>query len=73
MPSPVGGEVGKKPYFMRRFESGQMAPIPIVRVGMEPSREAAKPMRGFVKGGVVHLLDGARLPDGTFVKITRES
>ncbi len=50
-----------------------VAPIPIVRVGMDPNREAAKPMRGFVKGGVVHLLDGARLPDGTFVKITRES
>lgn len=49
-----------------------VAPIPIVRAGSEPAHEAAKPVRGFVKGGVVHLLDGVRLPDGTFVKVTRE-
>ncbi len=30
---------------------------------------AAQPMKGFVKGGVVHLIEG-ELPDGTFVKIT---
>jgi probable phosphoglycerate mutase len=39
------------------------------------SRPAAKPSRqvleGYVKGGVVHLLEG-ELPDGIFVKIIRE-
>jgi probable phosphoglycerate mutase len=29
-------------------------------------------LRGFVKGGVVHLLGGAELPDGTFVKVLCE-
>jgi probable phosphoglycerate mutase len=49
------------------------APIPIVRAGAELKPEAAPTLlRGFVKGGVIHLLDGARLPDGAFVKITRE-
>jgi probable phosphoglycerate mutase len=28
-------------------------------------------MRGFVKGGVVHLVEG-ELPDGVFVRITPE-
>ncbi|HEX3438521.1 MAG TPA: ribonuclease HI family protein [Pseudacidobacterium sp.] len=34
---------------------------------------AQKPqtLRGFVKGGVIHLLDG-ELPDGVFVKVVRE-
>lgn len=31
----------------------------------------AQPIKGFVKGGVVHLIEG-ELPDGTFVKITPE-
>ncbi len=30
---------------------------------------AAQPIKGFVKGGVVHLIEG-ELPDGTFVKVT---
>ena len=30
---------------------------------------AAQPIKGYVKGGVVHLIEG-ELPDGTFVKIT---
>ncbi len=29
-------------------------------------------LRGFSKGGVVHLLGGAELPDGVFVKVIRE-
>ena len=29
-------------------------------------------LRGFTKGGVVHLLGGAELPDGVFVKVIRE-
>jgi ribonuclease HI len=49
------------------------APIPIVRAGSERSAEPpVKPLRGFVKSGVIHLLDGERLPDGCFVKVIRE-
>lgn len=33
--------------------------------------ERPKPLRGFVKGGVVHLLEG-ELPEGIFVKVSRE-
>jgi probable phosphoglycerate mutase len=29
-------------------------------------------LRGFTRGGVVHLLGGASLPDGVFVKILPE-
>jgi ribonuclease HI len=34
-------------------------------------RDKAEVLRGFVKGGVVHFLEG-ELPDGVFVRITRE-
>jgi probable phosphoglycerate mutase len=38
--------------------------------GHEPAAsEPGKPVKGYVKGGVVHLIEG-ELPDGTFVKIT---
>jgi probable phosphoglycerate mutase len=29
-------------------------------------------LRGFTRDGVVHLLGGASLPDGLFVKVIRE-
>jgi hypothetical protein len=49
------------------------AQIPIVRAGAELQKQSAPAaLRGFVKGGVIHLLDGVQLPDGTFVKIQRE-
>lgn len=40
-----------------------------------PAGGAAGPgamLRGFTKGGVVHLLGGVELPDGVFVKVIRE-
>ena len=40
-----------------------------------PGSTAARPqaaLRGFVRGGSVHLLDNAQLPDGTFVRIIPE-
>jgi ribonuclease HI len=37
----------------------------------QPDVDAAKPLLGFVKGGVVHLVEG-ELPEGTFVRIVRE-
>jgi len=38
--------------------------------GQQPAAGApVKPVKGYVRGGVVHLIEG-ELPDGTFVKIT---
>jgi ribonuclease HI len=36
-----------------------------------PAAPKTQTLRGFVKGGVVHLLEG-ELPDGVFVKVVRE-
>jgi ribonuclease HI len=43
------------------------------RSSQSPASPVPKPqaLRGFVKGGVVHLLEG-ELPDGIFVKVFRE-
>ena len=38
----------------------------------DPHAKADAMLRGFTKDGVVHLLGGATLPDGVFVKIIRE-
>jgi probable phosphoglycerate mutase len=55
---------------------------PKARMDGAPSREATQPsssakptgqmLRGFTRGGAVHLLGGAELPDGIFVKIIPE-
>ena len=37
-----------------------------------PDQPRAKVIEGYVRGGVVHLLGGAELPDGIFVKIVRD-
>src|SRR5271170_1630709 len=37
----------------------------------KPPAPAAKTLRGLVKGGVIHLLEG-ELPEGAFVKVTQE-
>ena len=37
-----------------------------------PNTQAATMLRGFTKDGTIHLLGGASLPDGIFVKIIRE-
>jgi probable phosphoglycerate mutase len=53
----------------RRVSEAPPKPAP------QPTPQPAKPTRqileGYVKGGVVHLLEG-ELPDGIFVKIVRE-
>jgi len=36
-----------------------------------PAKPARQILEGYVKGGVVHLLEG-ELPDGIFVKVIRE-
>ena len=50
-------------------------PIPIAtpeRRAVAPTPEADAMLRGFTRDGVVHILGGAKLPDGVFVKIIRE-
>jgi ribonuclease HI len=50
-------------------------PIPIAtpeRRAAAPTPEADAMLRGFTRDGVVHILGGAKLPDGIFVKIIRE-
>jgi ribonuclease HI len=50
-------------------------PIPIAtpeRRAAAPAPDADAMLRGFTRDGVVHILGGAKLPDGIFVKITRE-
>ena len=41
------------------------------RCPLPPAEAARQVLEGYVKGGVVHLLEG-ELPDGIFVKIVRE-
>jgi ribonuclease HI len=50
-------------------------PIPIAtpeRRAAAPAPDADAMLRGFTRDGVVHILGGAKLPDGIFVKIIRE-
>jgi probable phosphoglycerate mutase len=68
--SGAGGVGGVSP--LRTQQTGRPAPS----AGAPPNQPpAAKPARkvleGYVKGGVVHLLEG-ELPDGIFVKVIRE-
>ncbi len=64
--SPPIGTSAARPY-------GKLESTPISRPTQTPP--AAKPARqvleGYVKGGVVHLLEG-ELPEGIFVKVVRE-
>jgi ribonuclease HI len=64
----------------RPHSPGQPAPAPI-KANPYPTTSEAPPnpyakadamLRGFTKDGVVHILGGATLPDGIFVKIIRE-
>jgi ribonuclease HI len=59
----------------------QPAAPPIIKANPYPTKSEAPPnpyakadtmLRGFTKDGVVHILGGATLPDGIFVKIVRE-
>lgn len=62
---------------MKRTTAPQKA-TPYPTKSDAPPNPYAKPaesgamLRGFTKGGVVHVLGGATLPDGVFVKIIRE-
>jgi ribonuclease HI len=50
-------------------------PIPIAtpeRRAAAPAPDADAMLRGFTRDGVVHIIGGAKIPDGIFVKIIRE-
>jgi ribonuclease HI len=52
----------------RPYGKLESTPIPIAAPGAKPVRQV---LEGYVKGGVVHLLEG-ELPEGIFVKVVRE-
>jgi len=52
----------------RPYGKLESTPIPIAAPAAKPTRQV---LEGYVKGGVVHLLEG-ELPEGIFVKIVRE-
>ncbi len=64
----------------RSHPPGQPAPQPLKATPYPTKSQAppdpyAKPttmLRGFTKDGAIHLLGGATLPDGVFVKVIRE-
>lgn len=73
MGKPIGGVGGASGV---SSSAGQTFSKPAVSMGPRPNQPPpAKPTRqileGYVKDGVVHLLEG-ELPDGIFVKIVRE-
>ena len=47
-------------------------PYPAKQAAPLEPQSAPKMLRGFTRDGVVHLLGGAKLPDGVFVKIVPE-
>jgi probable phosphoglycerate mutase len=52
----------------RPYGKLETTPIPPTAPAAKPTRQV---LEGYVKGGVVHLLEG-ELPDGVFVKVIRE-
>lgn len=61
---PGTGGAGKQ-------KAGEQIQPPFAQAGKTPPQPPRQVLEGFVKNGVVHLLDGT-LPDGLFVKIVRE-
>jgi ribonuclease HI len=62
---PSFADVGEAPPKARPYPQKSEAPP-------DPYPKADAMLRGFTKDGVVHILGGATLPDGVFVKIIRE-
>jgi ribonuclease HI len=64
-PHPAVADVGEAPLKARPYPTKSETPP-------DPYAKADAMLRGFTKDGVVHILGGATLPDGIFVKIIRE-
>jgi len=73
-----GGSGGAVDSLPLRPRVGAAAPsVPAASRGAVPLKAPSAPaapamLRGFTKDGEIHLLGGAKLPDGVFVKIIRE-
>lgn len=70
-PTPAASPAKAVPY----PQKAAAPPIPIAfaeRPAPAPVAPADTMLRGFTRDGVVHVLGGAKLPDGVFVKIIRE-
>jgi ribonuclease HI len=63
--SPAVPDVGGAPPKARPYPNKSEAPP-------DPYAKADTMLRGFTKDGTIHILGGATLPDGVFVKIIRE-
>jgi len=63
--SPIAGASAAPPVIATAYPTKSAAPP-------DPYPKADAMLRGFTKDGVVHILGGATLPDGIFVKIIRE-
>ena len=64
-PRPAPEDVGRAPVKATPYPQKSDAPP-------NPYAKAGTMLRGFTKGGVIHVLGGTNLPDGIFVKIIRE-
>jgi ribonuclease HI len=66
-PAPGSGTISSAPSPIRATPYPNKSEAP-----PNPYAKADIMLRGFTKDGVVHILGGATLPDGVFVKIIRE-
>jgi probable phosphoglycerate mutase len=57
---------------VERVASVPTAPTPAAAAVKAPAVPSGQMLRGFTRGGSVHLLGGATLPDGIFVKVIVE-
>jgi ribonuclease HI len=71
---PVSQQAARPYGKLSTSAEGRVPPVSTLRPGNQPApppKPARQIFEGYVKGGVVHLLEGD-LPDGIFVKIIRE-
>lgn len=70
---PVSGSAGQRVSgpVSAAGRGAEAAPAPSAPASTTPVKAARQVLEGYVKGGVVHLLEG-ELPDGIFVKVIRE-
>jgi probable phosphoglycerate mutase len=71
-PSGVGSSANPLPSQVSKSRGAPRPASPQARpTSAAPAKPARQVLEGYVKGGVVHLLEG-ELPDGIFVKVIRE-
>ena len=68
---PGGGAGGSSGVSAARANAYERPPASPAQQAANHPKQPRQVLEGFVKGGVVHLLEG-ELPDGIFVKIVRE-